>query len=173
MKAALGLPLLEGPEDTGQALGPSEPNAPPGHLAAAMTCCSWAWQGLKDWESREGSCMQGTLILYKPFHFVHLEDTLQNCLASAEWLSCLDGQSPQGKTNTMTTTVTPAEQKAWLSTKVRERSKLPLPESDPLLREAWGSGWRRTGWGRKKVGHQGCQVGCAEVHCMHLNEPGG
>lgn len=31
----------------------------------------------------------------------------------------------------MTTTVTLAEQKAWLSTKVRERSKLPLPESDP------------------------------------------
>lgn len=42
-----------------------------------------------------------------------------------------DVQSPQGKTSAMTTTVTPTEQTASLSTAVRESPTLPLLESDP------------------------------------------
>lgn len=47
--------------------------------------------------AEQGSPMQDALILSKPFHFVQHRDMLQSCLSSAEWLSCLDVQSLQGK----------------------------------------------------------------------------
>lgn len=126
--------------------------------------------------------MWGTLIPYKPFHFVQHKDMPQNCLSSAEWLSCLDLQSPEGKTNTMTTTVTPAEHKAWFSTMDRERetekgAKFHLLGSDfshgswrlksPQMGRGVGGEWRGMVW---RVAHQWFQMGFAEIHHMLLNE---
>lgn len=108
--------------------------------------------------------MWGTLIPYKPFHFVQHKDMPQNCLSSAEWLSCLDLQSPEGKTNTMTTTVTPAEHKAWFSTMDRERERdreggqIPSPgiRFQPWFLEVKKStDGERSGWGVEGHGVEG------------------
>lgn len=86
---------------------------------------------------------------------------------------------PSGKTETVTTTFPPAEQEAWLSTVVRERSnclswdQIPVLASGLLRAE---SSWLEGAVGGDglgdllRVGHGKFQMGFVKIQDLHLNE---